>query len=41
VSSGSIDSNKASLTDEYTQVREIAPGGIGQIDFGEDAQLER
>ena len=33
--------NKAPLTGEYTLVREIARGGMGQIYFGEDPQLER
>ena len=32
---------KASPTCEYTLVREIARGGMGQIYFGEDPQLER
>ena len=34
-------SNKAPLTGEYTLVKEIARGGMGQIYFGEDPQLER
>ena len=33
--------NKAPLTGEYTLVKEIARGGMGQIYFGEDPQLER
>ena len=33
--------NKASPTCEYTLVREIARGGMGQIYFGEDPQLKR
>ena len=33
--------DKASPTCEYTLVREIARGGMGQIYFGEDPQLER
>ena len=33
--------NKAPLTGEYTLVREIARGGMGQIYFGEDPQLKR
>ncbi len=41
VSSGPADSNKASPTCEYTMVREIARGGMGQIYVGEDPQLER
>jgi serine/threonine protein kinase/WD40 repeat protein len=36
---GSMD--KASTLCEYTLVHEIARGGMGQIYFGEDAQLER
>jgi serine/threonine protein kinase len=34
-------SNKATLRGEYTLVKEIARGGMGQIYFGEDPQLER
>jgi serine/threonine protein kinase len=34
-------SNKAPVVSEYTLVREIARGGMGQIYFGEDPQLER
>ena len=41
VSSGPADSNKAATLCEYTLVREIARGGMGQIYFGEDPQLER
>ncbi len=37
----STAANKASPTCEYTLVREIARGGMGQIYFGEDPQLER
>ena len=33
--------NKAPLTGEYTLVREIARGGMGQIYFGEDPYLKR
>jgi hypothetical protein len=33
--------NKAPHMGEYTLVREIARGGMGQIYFGEDPQLER
>jgi len=33
--------NEAPLTGKYTLVREIARGGMGQIYFGEDPQLER
>jgi len=33
--------NEAPLTGKYTLVREIARGGMGQIYFGEDSQLER
>jgi len=33
--------NKAPLSGEYTLVREIARGGMGQIYFGEDPQLKR
>ena len=33
--------NKAPVVSEYTLVREIARGGMGQIYFGEDPQLER
>jgi serine/threonine protein kinase len=38
-----IDSalNEAPMTGKYTLVREIARGGMGQIYFGEDSQLER
>ena len=39
--SGNVTSNKAPLSGEYTLVREIARGGMGQIYFGEDPQLER
>ncbi len=41
VSSGPTDSNKAATLCEYTLVREIARGGMGQIYFGEDPQLKR
>jgi serine/threonine protein kinase len=37
----SNSANKAPLTGEYTLVREIARGGMGQIYFGEDPQLKR
>jgi serine/threonine protein kinase len=37
----STAANKAPLTGEYTLVKEIARGGMGQIYFGEDPQLER
>ena len=37
----SNSTNKAPLTGEYTLVREIARGGMGQIYFGEDPQLKR
>jgi serine/threonine protein kinase len=37
----STPANKAPLTGEYTLVKEIARGGMGQIYFGEDPQLER
>jgi serine/threonine protein kinase len=40
-SADSKAANKASPTCEYTLVREIARGGMGQIYFGEDPQLER
>ena len=40
-SASSNAANKAPLTGEYTLVREIARGGMGQIYFGEDPQLER
>jgi serine/threonine protein kinase len=40
-SADSNAANKAPLTGEYTLVREIARGGMGQIYFGEDPQLER
>ena len=33
--------NTAPLTGEYTLVKEIARGGMGQIYFGEDPQLKR
>ncbi len=33
--------NEAPWTGKYTLVREIARGGMGQIYFGEDPQLER
>ncbi len=39
--SDSGTSNKAPLTGELTLVQEIARGGMGQIYFGEDPQLER
>jgi len=34
-------SNKAPVVSEYTLVKEIARGGMGQIYFGEDPQLKR
>lgn len=37
----SKSANKAPLTGEYTLVKEIARGGMGQIYFGEDPQLKR
>ena len=37
----STSANKASPTCEYTLVKEIARGGMGQIYFGEDPQLKR
>jgi serine/threonine protein kinase/WD40 repeat protein len=37
----STPTNKAPLTGEYTLVKEIARGGMGQIYFGEDPQLKR
>ena len=37
----STPANKAPLTGEYTLVKEIARGGMGQIYFGEDPQLKR
>ena len=40
-SSQSTAGNKAPLTGEYTLVREIARGGMGQIYYGEDPQLKR
>jgi serine/threonine protein kinase len=40
-SAQSISTKKASPTCEYTLVREIARGGMGQIYFGEDPQLKR
>ena len=40
-SAQSDSKDKASSTSEYTLVREIARGGMGQIYFGEDPQLER
>ena len=39
--SDSATSNKAPITGEYTLVKEIARGGMGQIYFGEDPQLKR
>ena len=36
-----IAANEALLQGKYTLVREIARGGMGQIYFGEDPQLER
>ena len=33
--------NEAETLCKYTRVREIARGGMGQIDFGEDPQLKR
>ncbi len=41
VEASSAAHNKAPLTGEYTLVREIARGGMGQIYFGEDSQLKR
>jgi serine/threonine protein kinase len=40
-SAQSSSTDKASTLCEYTLVREIARGGMGQIYFGEDPQLER
>ena len=40
-SAPSISANEAPLHGKYTLVREIARGGMGQIYFGEDPQLER
>jgi hypothetical protein len=40
-SAQSESEDKASTLCEYTLVREIARGGMGQIYFGEDPQLER
>jgi serine/threonine protein kinase len=37
----STSTNKAPHVGEYTLVREIARGGMGQIYFGEDSQLKR
>ncbi len=36
-----VGQDKAPLTGEYTLVKEIARGGMGQIYFGEDPQLKR
>ena len=40
-SAPSTAANKAPHTGEYTLIKEIARGGMGQIYFGEDPQLER
>jgi hypothetical protein len=42
VQRASVESaNKAATLCEYTLVKEIARGGMGQIYFGEDPQLKR